>query len=256
MWLLHLHGAYALLQQSQEFYDTDPQLSALIEMYNYICCMASLTCEKVPPKFALRPPADFGDEHLNIHPLLGHSAESYWHLGNFNELCNRLQSEDTVSTIRQVKKGAQSIELALQAGKPLHSPSLPRPMVEARAAALTTRWAVIMRLQKFSQSTTNNETQPKHATDSILSAMSLIRPGSETEARLLFPLFMAGTGSDTKVNRLTVEYRINVMETTVGFRNIVVAHRLLDEIWRRSNEGTVVDWEHLMRTKYPSLVLL
>lgn len=43
---------------------------------------------------------------------------------------------------------------------------------------------------------------------------------------------MAGVGSMTKASWLTVEYRLYGMETNVGFGNIVVAHRLLGEIWR------------------------
>ena len=149
---------------------------------------------------------------------------------------------------------AKNIELALQSWSPLEDPSLSRQITEARAAAFATQWAIIMRLQQVTQPTINDNKQVKKATDNILSALSLIRPGSELEAHILFPLFMAGIGSNTKVNRLTVEYRINVMETILGFRNIVLAHRLLDDIWRCSNEGISVNWEHLMREKYPNLV--
>jgi transcriptional activator protein UGA3 len=42
----------------------------------------------------------------------------------------------------------------------------------------------------------------------------------------------------------------------IGFGNISVAHRLLDELWRRSNDGNIVYWEDLKEAQYPGLVLL
>jgi hypothetical protein len=71
----------------------------------------------------------------------------------------------------------------------------------------------------------------------------------------LLPLFMAGIGSMTKPSRLAVEYRSNILEPIIGLGNIGVAHRLLDEVWRRANEGDKVDCRVLMRSKYPWLVL-
>ncbi len=129
-------------------------------------------------------------------------------------------------------------------------------MAEAQAAAFAMQWAIIIRLLQPTRKLKNDNPQIKKAADNILSALSLIRPGSEIEAHILFPLFMAGVCSMTKPNRMTVEYRLNIMETTIGFGNIKLAHQLLDEIWRRANTGEIVDWEVLMRTKYPGLVLL
>ena len=73
-------------------------------------------------------------------------------------------------------------------------------------------------------------------------------PTDKTEAHILFPLFMVDIGSVSKVNRLTVEYRPMVMETTLGFGNIFGAHMLLDTVWQKMNEGQwIVDWEALMK---------
>lgn len=50
--------------------------------------------------------------------------------------------------------------------------------------------------------------------------------------RIFYFLFMAGVGGASKANRLMVEYRLQGMETTLGFGNIFGAHRLLDNVWR------------------------
>ncbi|VUC20758.1 unnamed protein product [Clonostachys rosea] len=255
VWLLHLHGAYALLEQSLDHHESDPYLSTLIDLYDYICCAASLTCDKVPPTFLLRSRADFVDGGSSIHPQYGLSATLYKCLHHCNQVSCRLRREGCFISQEEIEDEIKDIELALQSWSPLEDLSPSRQMREARAAAFATQWAIIMRLRQVMQPTVSDNPQMGKATDNILSALSLIRHGSEMEAHMLFPLFMAGVGSHTKVNRMSVEFRIQVLETTLGFRNIVLAHRLLDEIWRRSNEGIDTNWEHLMREKYPNLVL-
>lgn len=236
-------------------HDSDPHLDMLVDTYDYICCMASLNCDKVPPTFLMQSPKYREDTTPTIHPHFGLSATLYQSLSHCNQLSNRLYSGDAIASLDEVNEEVKQIELALQSWSPLEDPSPSRQITEARAAAFATQWAIIMRLQQVTHPTVTDNIQVKKATDNILSALSLIRPGSEVEAHLLFPVLMAGIGSNTKVNRLTMEYRINVMETTIGFRNITLAHRLLDEVWRCSNEGIPINWEHLMREKYPNLVL-
>jgi hypothetical protein len=102
---------------------------------------------------------------------------------------------------------------------------------------------------------TNDEARTKAPTENIVSALSLIRPGSQMETHILFPLFMAGVGSVTKANRLTLEYRISIMETTIGFGNVVSAHKIMEETWRRHISGDYVEWESLMQTRNPGLLL-
>ena len=186
-----------------------------------------------------------------IHPLFGVCVSLYETVARINSLaaCRHHYSSD------HFVKEAQEIEIELQSWTPPEYIDQTRPMSEARAMGFALQWASIMRLLQVTRALKNNDVQIKKATDNILSALSLIRPGSEMEAHLLFPLFMAGVGSMTKPNRLTVEYRLTVMETTIGFGNICIAHRLLDEIWQRANQGEVVDWEELIRSKYQGLVL-
>lgn len=127
---------------------------------------------------------------------------------------------------------------------------------EARAMGYALQQAITMRLFQITQKLENDHPKMTKISEQILSALSLIRPGSNVECRMLFPLFMAGVSSMTKSHRLTIEYRLNVMETTIGFGCISIAHRILDEIWRKANHGQIMDWEDLMKSKYPGFVFL
>lgn len=229
-------------------------MHALIEIYNYLACMASITSDKAPEIFGRRlatsgtnPEAT--NEHI-LHPLFGISVDLYETLTQINKLASRQVHANPAD----FQSEAREIELRLQSWQPPPVEDS-RQLIEARAVGFALQWAIIMCLLQVTKRMNNGDAQMRKGSDNILSALSLIRPGSEMEARMLFPLFMAGVCSMTKASRLTVEYRLNAMETTIGFGNIFVAHRLLDEVWRLSNQHECVNWEELKERKYPGLVL-
>ncbi|KAH8897391.1 hypothetical protein GQ53DRAFT_887825 [Thozetella sp. PMI_491] len=252
-WLLHLHGARALLDQT-EGYLTEAPIDSLIELYNYLSCVSSITSENTPGRYgpSLQRSIETTIEGIRqIHPLFGVHASLYEAI----VAINKLSARQAKLSVQDAQLEAERIELSLQSWNPPEATEPSRIMAEARAVGFAMQWAATMRLLQVARHLKNDDPQIMKASDNILSALSLIRPGSEVEAHLLFPLFMAGIGSMTKPNRLTVEYRLNLMETTIGFGNIFVAHRLLDEVWQRTNQGERVNWEDLMKGKYPGLVL-
>jgi transcriptional activator protein UGA3 len=253
-WLLHLHGARALLAQLEEGLLQQTSVSVLVEIYNYLVCITSVTSDRTPARFGSQLQLPTTNSMLDIgiiHPLFGISSDLYVALGWINDLSARRYNNPS----RGPGRSDEDIELELQSWTPPDVLNETRNFIEARAMGFAMRWAAIMRLQQVSRGLKNNDLQIRKASDNILSALSLIRPGSEMEAHMLFPLFMAGVGSMTKPNRLTVEYRLDAMATTIGFGNISMAHRLLDEMWRRSNQEEIVNWEELLHTKYQGLVL-
>ncbi|ETS81461.1 hypothetical protein PFICI_06463 [Pestalotiopsis fici W106-1] len=252
-WVLHLHGAKALLDRTNS-HTIEPPVSILIEIYNYLTCITSITSNQTPARFGkhlkVRSETVLAPDGLT-HPLFGVSVDLYESLACVNGLGmhgNNASNQDTTDVSKE-------IELSLQSWEPPKSSDECRSLVEARALGFALQWATNMHLQQVTRGLASNAPQIKKASDNILSALSLIRPGSEMEAHMLFPLFMAGVGSMTKPNRLTVEYRLDIMEATIGFGNISVAHKLLDELWRRSNQGETVTWQYLITTTYKGLVL-
>lgn len=245
-----MHGAHALLAHAEPDALAAEPLHTFLEVHQYLCCMASVTSDEVPMILMSKPKRTIGI----VHPLFGVAPTLYETLPLISSLAS--PSRTGLKSPEQIRLKVQEIELSLQSWAPNEETGSNRHDKEARAVAFALQWALILRLHQVSRKLRNDDPQVTKAANNILSAISLIRSGSKMEARILFPLFMAGVGSVTKPNRLTVEYRLTILETTIGFGNIVVAHRLLDELWRRSNDGDWVDWEELKDAKYPGLVLL
>lgn len=224
-------------------------------MYNYLCCIASITSVNAPRKFGLQLQLSSNSERTEpdvIHPLFGISTDLYESLERINMLITRCEQNWTAFSGVE----AEQLELALQSWSPPDVVAESRYFIEARAIGFAMQWASIMLLLQATRRLPNDDPQITKASDNILSALSLIRPGSEMEAHMLFPLFMAGVGSMTKANRLTVEYRLSVMETTIGFGNVAIAHKILDEIWQQANQGHILNWKELISESYQGFVLL
>jgi hypothetical protein len=118
------------------------------------------------------------------------------------------------------------------------------------------RWATTIRLYQVVHGSKTSQLMLQTAVSNILSAVSIIQPGAKAEAHLLFPLFMAGVSTTLKPQRLTIEYRMSVIESTVGIGNITGVHQLLDAVWLKSKDDTVnVDWELLMHTEHSGVML-
>ncbi|KPI36339.1 uncharacterized protein AB675_7369 [Cyphellophora attinorum] len=249
-WLLHLHGARTLLTNTLSDSLQGPPLAILKELYNYICCIASVNSITAPPVLWPLSGTDVGAS--TVHPLFGSCGDLYHCLAEINDVAAEM---DNASPAEHQSLRLREIELSLQSWTPAEESQKSRYTSELRAAGFANQWAIMIRLQQVANKSRNDDPRITKAAEHILSALSLIRPGSDVEPLLLFPLFMAGLGSTTKPSRLTVEHRFTSMEATIGLGNIVIAHKLLDEIWRRANDGDVVDWQALTRARYPGLIL-
>lgn len=127
---------------------------------------------------------------------------------------------------------------------------------EALSAAGAMQWATLLVLYQKTEGSQVPNAKVQEAVDKIISAISMIKPGSMIESILLFPLFMAGVSSINKSDRLTIEYRLSIMERTRGFGNIFASHKLLDIIWDRRNKGEVdVDLFLIAREELPWIIL-
>lgn len=262
-----MHGIKALaenMSNSVSSHMTTPSFLALIELYKYLRDMASLTTSQAPP------PMEKEIEYFHvfdqgIHPLFGLCRPLYVYLTRINDLLpsNTAGSRmETTAELRRIEHELHcwhppqaQVEILSGKGYANHHRS------EAIAMASATRWAVLIYMchgedPSVFQKDYEESTKVNDYVESIISDVSLVRPGSEMDARMLFPLFMAGLGSTTKSQRLTIAYRLNMMETTVGFRHITVAHEILDETWRKRLSGQEVpDWKIMAKETHRGLVL-
>lgn len=209
------------------------------------------------PRYIFRTSAHGKGGKTPIHPLYGVGEDIYKLISEINQWLRQHVALGSAAAMDELHKySALQIDRRLREWALSDDCIYDKGLSELSAAADALRWAAIMRL---SQASHNNSTLGNSSTmeiDKILSALSQIRSGSHVETQLVFPLFMAGVNSPDKASRLTVEYRLNVIECTKGFGNIVCAHRLLDEVWARANERQAVHWEVVMHRQFPDLVLL
>ncbi|KAH7323462.1 fungal-specific transcription factor domain-containing protein [Rhexocercosporidium sp. MPI-PUGE-AT-0058] len=263
-WILHLHGAKALIE-SHQGRSVEHPLSFLIDLHKFLCCIAAITPTSTLSVLnsAAVPQLDTGSVCSTnlVHPLFGLAREMYSAVNRISQLAARRNNHEGLHSQQDpaLDAEARDIELCLQGWNPQReNPDIDgRKSREVSAAASSIRSAATMRLYQVMYGHDVSSGEVQSWVDSILSALSLIRPGSLLENHILFPLFMAGVGSATKANRLTVEYRLNIMETTIGLGNITGAHRVLDTVWQKMNDGqSAVNWEQLMEQDYPGVILL
>ncbi|KPI45068.1 uncharacterized protein AB675_2604 [Cyphellophora attinorum] len=257
-WLLHLRGSQVLASQLPET-DREPAAMFLADLCRYLCCVTSVTSHLVPlPRSGLDRERgfDLGSPTTELHPLFGVCDAFY----DVVALISKLRREKRAREGRSDPTASQDMDTlmrALDGWSPPDTIGRSNEFGEAVAGAICMKWAAILyaRWTLLGEQTTTSD-QIQTATRSILSELSLIRPGSHICTHLLFPLMMAGLGSFSKGDRLTVEYRLNLVEGLLGFGNITVLHKLLDEVWTRANRLEKVDWEYLLETTYPSLALI
>lgn len=195
----------------------------------------------------------------SVHPLFGLAGSLYDTLNLVSQLpLKRLQMSHS-----QFYTEAQRLEKALQEWTVVpHQPiyhAKTRLVREATMAAEAIRWAVLIRLYHITSHPRNESDfyqDRKHAAvHNILNCMSNISPTSPTNSQLLLPLFMAGLCAMKKTERLQIEYRLTLMESTVALGNISSVHQLLDTFWKRNHHGEEVNWEELLRTESPYALL-
>lgn len=194
-----------------------------------------------------------------VHPLFGLAGSLYDTLNLVSQLpLERLQMSDS-----QFNTEAQRLEKALRdwnvvPDQPIYLAKT-RLVREATMAAEAIRWAVLIRLYHVISHHQNDsdyhQSRKNAAVQNILNCVSNISPTSPANNQLLLPLFMAGLCATKKTERLQIEYRLTLMESTLALGNISSVHKLLDRFWKRSHHGEEVNWEELLRTESPYALL-
>lgn len=257
-----MYGGKALIDLYRNGTISKPLSSFLTDLYESICCKTRITCDRVPATFDHLPSFTSTTQHgpnSPVHPLFGLAGSLYVMLSLVSQLpSERPQMSDSHFIIK-----TQQLEKALQdwcvvADQTIHRAST-RLIREATMAAEAIRWAVLIRLYQIMSHHQHNsdfyQDQKHTAVQTILNCMSNISPTSSINNQLLLPLFMAGLCATRKTERLQIEYRLTLMESTVALGNISSVHQLLDSFWKRSHLREEIDWEELLRTEYPYALL-
>jgi transcriptional activator protein UGA3 len=218
-----------------------------------------ITCEKVPVMpYGFESLQNVEPESISsIHPLVGLAGDLYNKLSEISRLAvQRMSRHATATSAGVFAAKAAELEAYLQSWQAPKRGDNRRLFNEAVNAAEAIRWAALIRLYQVVDGRAVNPEKRQNALNHVEYFISQIRPGSSLEAQLLFPLFMAGLSATSRAELLSIEYRITVLESTVGTGNITGAHKLLDLFWEKSQWGTGnVDWEFLLQEKHANVVL-
>ena len=240
----------------QEALNPPPSQSA-IDLYDFICSKTRITCDKVPVarEDYLSDPYD-GGRH-NIHPFFGLARDLYRLLDSIEKLV-RQNATSNIATPSDyfLASKAQSIQKSLQkwtAPSQLHHSS-PQLIRDSIMAAEAIRWAAKLHLHQVMAWEASHQTNQQSMVQNILDAISHIPPGSPVNGQLLLPLFLAGVTATRKTHRLQIEYRISLLESSIGMGNIASAHQFLDLAWRRGREKNT-NWETFFPRDHPYVVL-
>ncbi|KAL3479794.1 fungal-specific transcription factor domain-containing protein [Aspergillus californicus] len=255
-WLCHLQGARAIVTNLALNLARSETTRFLCRLFQFIDSTASITLGTS----RLLLPFDSADESIievapTINPLYGLAQSCYGFLDRINTLVNDRSSILAERGLSAWTHAIAEIEVQLKQRNPLKE-NMDVDHQEAIAAAGALQWATLLFLYQKTEGSNASPPKLQEAIDMIISTISMIKPGSKMESRLLFPLFMAGVSSTQKGDRLNIEYRLSVMERTIGFGNIFTAHKLLDMVWPRKNSGdTGVDWLLIVREEVPWMIL-
>lgn len=257
-WILHMCGAKALIDSSAAISHS----GFLVDLFNHLCCMAMVTSAKVASILETTPQEPvLKTKHplaiAEIHPFLGLAEDLYGCLRYINLLAaQRPQIVVPLDDIYIASKLIVANEY-LENWTPPSSSGDKWYHIEAVAAAQAVRWGCVIWLQHLMFGYSAPVESRQQAIDEVLSAVSQIRPGSAVESQLIFPLFIAGVTATRKAERLRIEYRLSVLESTFGMGNVAGVQRVLDAVWKKSNEGhNIVEWEVLLQQEHSGVLLL
>ncbi|KKK14660.1 hypothetical protein P175DRAFT_0341800 [Aspergillus ochraceoroseus IBT 24754] len=257
-WILHLYGAKVLVDLHLAGGLPIAPSKFVLDLYEFICCKTRITCDRVPVERIGFPSTllSTGDSQVHIHPLFGLAGDLYHILNLISQLAmDKNKQTQTPGNEDEFLLEARRIETSLQEWiVPIevdhHNTRLVR---DAAIAAEAIRWTALIRLHQVMGGTFRDESKLQTAVENILSAVSCISPGSSVDSQLLLPVFMAGISAVRKSARLQLEYRLSLLESTIGMGNIAGAHQLLDLFWEHNRERDV-DWEDLLKREHPYVI--
>lgn len=92
----------------------------------------------------------------------------------------------------------------------------------------------------------------------VLDNVAKIPEDAHPDGILLFPLFMAGGEATSPHYVETIRSRLHSIDTIRGFRNVLRACEVLEEVWRTRATATAhnsVDWKDVLRNQGGGLLL-
>ncbi|KAJ5578608.1 uncharacterized protein N7459_007572 [Penicillium hispanicum] len=256
-WILHLYGAKALIDSHMQEPLVPAPIQSALDLYELICCKTRITCDKVPVGRGEDASHLYAGQGHKLHPLFGLARDLYQVLDSVEQLV----AEKAISHIATpaddalTARAREILEYLEKWMAPTQvRDSNPQLIRDNIMAAEAIRWAAILRLNATMGWEVGDRINQKAVVQKILDCISNIPPGSPVNGQLLLPLFLAGVATTRKTQRLQIEYRVSILESTIGMGSIASVHQFLDLVWKHGHEKNV-NWETILQRDHPYVVL-
>lgn len=159
------------------------------------------------------------------------------------------ETVDRMTTLYQIEQSLRSWH-----------PNSSDPVLEATAYAYKSA-ALIYLYQRMRQITPVSETSDSVVSDEVkvvLDSIAKIPEDAHPDGILLFPLFMAGGETTSLQDMEIIRSRLRSIDTIRGFRNVLRAYEVLEEVWRTRTAATEcnsVDWKDILHSQGGGLLL-
>lgn len=139
-------------------------------------------------------------------------------------------------------------------------PSPADPILEATANAYKSAALIYLyqRMREKSLMTAPLEPMGCGEVQSVLDSVARIPEDAHPDGVLLFPLFMAGGETTSLRDMETIRSRLRSIDKIRGFRNVLRACEVLEEVWQARAAATVhdsVNWGDVLRSQGGGLLL-
>lgn len=263
-WSEHLAGARSVIMSAHrvdsrgpEAFRGSPEGEWLLRNFAYHDILGSVTSGRpaLIPGDYLEGLGDTVDSYLGVHSQL---------LVYISQISALRAPEDMLAADEQRSDGDETVDpmaALCQIEQKLRSwhPRSSDPILEATAYAYKSA-ALIYLYQRMRQTTPMTGTLDSMVSGEVqvvLENIAKIPEDAHPDGILLFPLFMAGETTDVQVME-TIRSRLRSIDTIRGFRNVLRACEVLEEVWwtrTTATECNSVDWKDILHSQGGGLLL-
>lgn len=271
-WKYHLDGVRQLLSTFKARGDGHNSTSYRIfynQLYHYLDSATTIsTCH--PPLLESSNQETVGSPSYSLEDeesLYGIPRSLFHFVDKINSLAYQRKFRDDPVFSKMFEASANSLQTEIEQWAQdhhIHEPSSPGIYCSSRTAVdhatVAFEQALQLRLHQVVNGYSLRFERVKACVTRILDSIQEIPYGNAIESSLIFPLVMAGGSCESEQERLIIDDRLLVMQRTLGFRYVYIAHDLVQRVWKERDASPGVDtetnWASIRFYEIPGLALV
>lgn len=264
-WSEHLAGARSVIMSARRVDCRGPEAfrgSAegewLLRNFAYHDILGSVTSGRpalIPGEY-LEGLGDTVDSYLGVHSQL---------LVYISQISALRAPEDMLAADEKRSDRDESVDpmaalCHIEQNLRLWHPSSSDPVLEATAYAYKSAALIYLyqRMRQINLMTGTSDSMASGEVQVVLENIAKIPEDAHPDGILLFPLFMAGGETTCLQDMEIIRSRLRSIDTIRGFRNVLRACEVLEEVWRTRTTATgcnSVDWKDILHSQGGGLLL-